>query len=103
MSTKANIRIKDKDKSVLFYRHHNGYPEATMPTLEKFLNLVKEEKIQNNVYQASGWLLILGQPADVISDDIEYLYEVDLTEGKIIVQKIEYNHEKNTRSFKVIS
>jgi len=60
MSTRANVVIKDKYDELWFYRHSDGYPEGTMPTLKKFINLVKKGKIRDNVYQASGWLIILG-------------------------------------------
>lgn len=61
MSTRANVVIKDGcgDK-FWFYRHSDGYPEGTMPTLEKFLGYVKSGKIRNNAQQASGWLIIIG-------------------------------------------
>jgi len=60
MSTRANVIIKDRYGQVWFYRHSDGYPEGTMPTLEKFLDLVKSGKIRDNVSQASGWLIIIG-------------------------------------------
>lgn len=61
MSTRANVIITDDwGQKLYFYRHSDGYPEGVMPTLEKFLSLVKEEKIRNNVSQASGWLIIIG-------------------------------------------
>lgn len=60
MSTRAGIIVKDKFESIHFYRHSDGYPEGTLPTLEKFLNLVKEKKIRNNASQASGWLIMIG-------------------------------------------
>ncbi len=60
MSTRANIQIKDKYSKLWFYRHSDGYPEGTMPTLEKFLGYIKDGAIRNNVYQSAGWLIILG-------------------------------------------
>ena len=60
MSTRANIIIKDGNQELWFYRHSDGYPEGTMPTLKKFLNYVKSGKIRDNVGQASGWLILIG-------------------------------------------
>jgi hypothetical protein len=60
MSTRANIIIKDEHDKLFFYRHSDGYPEGTLPTLEKFLLYVKEGKIRDNVSQSSGWLIIIG-------------------------------------------
>jgi len=60
MSTRANIIIKDEHEKLFFYRHSDGYPEGTMPTLELFLKWVKEGKIRNNVNQCSGWLILIG-------------------------------------------
>ena len=60
MSTRANIIIKDQYTKLWFYRHSDGYPEGTMPTLEKFLDWVKSGKIRNNAGQAAGWLIAIG-------------------------------------------
>ena len=60
MSTIANIIIKDKYDKLYFYRHSDGYPEGTMPTLNKFMDLVKSGKIRDNVGQSAGWLIIIG-------------------------------------------
>ena len=60
MSTRANIIIKDKYNELWFYRHSDGYPEGTLPTLEKFVRWVNEGKIRNNASQAAGWLILIG-------------------------------------------
>jgi len=60
MSTRAGIIIKDKYDQIHFYRHSDGYPEGTLPALEKFLSWVKEGKICNNVQQSAGWLIVIG-------------------------------------------
>ena len=60
MSTRAMVIIKDQYRSLYFYRHSDGYPSGTLPTLEKFLNYVKEGKIRDNVSQAAGWLILIG-------------------------------------------
>lgn len=60
MSTRAGIIIKDKYDEIHFYRHSDGYPEGTLPTLELFLSWVKDRKIRDNAMQASGWLVIIG-------------------------------------------
>jgi hypothetical protein len=61
MSTRANIIVKDQYGELIFYRHSDGYPKGAMPTLEKFLQYVKENRIRDNVEQAAGWLIILGR------------------------------------------
>ncbi len=107
MSTRANIVITDNDDKLFFYKHSDGYPEGTLPTLERFLKHVKNGEIRDNVCQASGWLIIFGnteyeqgseptressgwkvgayEPTIGIHGDIEYLYHVDLVEEKITV------------------
>ena len=60
MSTRANIIVKDDTSEVIFYRHSDGYPKGTLPTLNLFLQWVKDGKIRNNVSQTAGWLVILG-------------------------------------------
>lgn len=61
MSTRANIIIKDSfgDK-LFFYRHSDGYPDGTMPTLNIFLDWVKSGKIRDNTSQSAGHLILLG-------------------------------------------
>jgi hypothetical protein len=61
MSTRAQVKIVDgQGQELWFYRHSDGYPDGTMPTLEKFLSWVKEGKIRSNVEQAAGWLILIG-------------------------------------------
>lgn len=61
MSTRAGIVLIDESGDTLhFYRHYDGYPKGTMPTLKKFLNLVKKGQIRDNVGQAGGWLVLIG-------------------------------------------
>lgn len=109
MSTRANIRIKDKHTEVWFYRHSDGYPEGTLPTLNKFLDLVKSNKIRDNVSQASGWLVLIGaeeykqsleklnnsevggynwkvgayEPTDKLHIGVDFVYTVDLDKKEI--------------------
>lgn len=60
MSTRANIIIKDSygDK-LFFYRHSDGYPEGTLPTLNIFMKWLKND-IRQDLQQGSGWLILLG-------------------------------------------
>jgi len=60
MSTRANIILKEGKQQMIFYRHSDGYPEGTMPTLNKFVELMKSGKIRNNLSQGAGWLIFLG-------------------------------------------
>jgi len=118
MSTRANIKIKDHYNELWFYRHSDGYPEGTMPTLEKFLQWVKDGKIRDNVGQASGWLVLIGameynevysenrlktmeelfkpvnwkvgayEPTTGQHGDIDFLYTIDLVKKTITTKKI---------------
>ena len=110
MSTRANIIIRDKYDELIFYRHSDGYPEGTLPTLEKFLDWAIEGRIRDNVGQAAGWLILIGadeygvtavnpvepveregmgwkcgayEPSVGIHGDIEHLYVIDLEEMEI--------------------
>ena len=60
MSTRANVVVKDRYGKIWFYRHSDGYPEGTMPTLQKFIQLVRTGKIRNNASQSAGWLILIG-------------------------------------------
>lgn len=111
MSTRCQVIVKDRydKKGIWFYRHSDGYPEGTMPALEKFLGWVKDGRIRDNSEQAAGWLVIIGhteyeqtsepsmkhvtgmewkvgafEPCEPKRHgDIEYLYTVNLTEKTI--------------------
>ena len=110
MSTRANIKLTDEFGDTLwFYRHSDGYPEGAMPTLNKFLDYVKDGKIRDNVGQAAGWLILLGhqeyqaegyatpeprgggygwkvgaiEPTTGEHGDIEWLYTINLKTKKI--------------------
>ena len=101
MSTRANIVIKECGRELIFYRHSDGYPEGTLPTLEKFVKWINDGKIRRSLMQASGWLIVIGnteygvnmnfekdEPLNWkvgsyeittgIHGDINYLYTIDL-------------------------
>lgn len=113
MSTRCNIVLKSGRESLKFYKHSDGYPEHTMPILEKFLDGVKSGKYRDNVSQSAGWLIELGrtawvedmgldaclsgmyawkvgyiEPTTCIHDDIEYLYTIDLVKKTITIKNI---------------
>ena len=111
MSTRANILITDGMDSMWFYRHSDGYPEGTMPTLELFLSWVKDGYIRDNVGQSAGWLIMIGnteyhkkqiptkdgysgwkvgsyEPTTCQHGDIEFLYTIDLIKKTIEVKAI---------------
>jgi hypothetical protein len=69
MSTRANVVLKESytdsanrkiSRELIFYRHSDGYPEGTLPSLNKFMEWLKGNKIRNNLSQAAGWLVVLG-------------------------------------------
>jgi hypothetical protein len=45
---------------LIFYKHSDGYPEGTLPLLNKLLKWVKDGRIRDNPSQAAGWLIIIG-------------------------------------------
>lgn len=77
MSTRANIILKEGEDQLFFYRHSDGYPSETMPSLNKFVQWMKDGKIRNNINQGSGWLILLGAMEyntipDYKTEEIEY-------------------------------
>jgi hypothetical protein len=60
MSTRAGIIIKKGSESLHFYRHCDGYPQGTLPSLNVFLDWLKADVIRQNLQQAAGWLIIIG-------------------------------------------
>jgi hypothetical protein len=92
----------------MFYRHHDGYPSGTLPTLFKFMRWVVAGKLRRDAIQASGWLIILGhqegvtkieadgptswsvgeyEPTPDLHGDIEWFYDLNLNEAKITAYK----------------
>lgn len=118
MSTRANIIIKDGNEKLYFYRHSDGYPSVTGESLKRFLQWLKERRIRDNIQQAAGWLIVLGQdeegyhkrhapspdgydgwkvgayePTTGIHGDVEFIYEIDLTTKKIKTYRAELHPE----------
>ena len=116
MSTRANVTITDEYDTLWFYRHSDGYPSGTLPTLQKFCNLVLDGDIRDNTSQASGWLISIGQteysgqstghgvnwkvgayePTVGMHGDIEFLYNIDLEKKTISIIATGYN-ERNEK------
>ena len=60
MSTRCNVVIKGQYGTILLYRHSDGYPKGVSPTLNKFCEWVKHDRIRKSDEQAAGWLILLG-------------------------------------------
>lgn len=61
MGTRANIHVTDGFGGELwYYRGHDGWPEATMPTLQKLIGWVRDGTLNRLVMDTSGWLILLG-------------------------------------------
>ncbi|MEO6970916.1 MAG: hypothetical protein ABI217_08480, partial [Chthoniobacterales bacterium] len=126
VSTRANIVLTDGADELIFYRHSDGYPEGTLPTLKQFLNLVDQGTIRDHVGQAAGWLILIGareygvkldrseidppslgagmqwkvgayEPTTGLHGDIEFLYVVDLEKRTIRHHKVAYASTWNPR------
>ncbi len=126
MSTRASIILKDGESKLMFYRHSDGYPEGTLPTLNRLLEWLKAGKIRSNLSQGAGWLIVLGameyqtipeHSADIIHDpegwkvgayepttanhwDVEYRYIIDMKEKTIQIEKVDI--ENDVQVFKAI-
>ena len=117
MSTRANIIIRDESDELIFYRHSDGYPQGTLPSLNQFLDLIKRGQVRDNTGQAAGWLILLGadeygvsiregeivpsalgagmqwkvgayEPTTDLHGDIEFVYVIDLEAKTIRHQKV---------------
>lgn len=62
---KKEVVITDGVSELYFYKHQDGTPTEVLPVLEKFLSLVEQGKIRDDVEQASGWLIVFGRKEDV--------------------------------------
>lgn len=119
MSTRAQVIVKDSYEEVWFYRHSDGYPKGTLPTLAKFLKWVSDGLIRKDASQSAGWLVIIGHTEYNVPDepdqtdvhynwkvgayepcapnkhgDIEYLYTIDVEKLTVTVQKVYYDELK---------
>ena len=99
MRTRAQIIIKDGYGELWFYRHSDGYPEGTMPTLEKFLSWVKEGRIRDNVDQSAGWLIMIGAKEN--GYDIDYLSKTFEKIEKPAQKIMEPGHDIHLNGWKV--
>lgn len=114
MSTRANIVVKDGHDEIWFYRHSDGYPEGTLPTLEKFMKRVASGEYRDNASQSAGWLIIIGneeykkyaydwkvgayEPTTKQHGDIEWLYTLDL-KNKCIRYKNVYEDKEYKKCY----
>lgn len=106
MSTRANVKIVDSHDTLWFYRHSDGMPKWTLPSLIDFMRPVVTGERRDNTTQAAGWLVIIGhqehgkmdlpedyygwkvgafEPTTDRHGDIEYLYVCDLEKKTITV------------------
>ncbi len=112
MSTRANIVIEDDWGKLWFYRHGDGYPEGTMPTLQKFINWMRSGTIRSNGLQSAGWLILIGalepvedwkcgayEPTKQRHSDIEFLYVIDCRKQTITCYKTYFDETKDTVLF----
>jgi len=61
MGIRANIHITDEFGGELwYYRGHDGWPEATMPSLQRLIGWVRNGTLNRSVLDTSGWLILLG-------------------------------------------
>jgi hypothetical protein len=117
LSTRANIIVTDGEEELIFYRHCDGYPDGTLPSLTKFVGVVRDGILRDNISQACGWLIVIGaledgvcveqngvatvragrsvawkvgayEPAASIHGDIDFLYVVDLKRKQVRHHKI---------------
>lgn len=135
MSTCANIIIKDFDyrpRELIFYRHSDGYPDCTLPTLDVFMQYVADGKIRDNVGQAAGWLILIGadeyfgrmrhqnlavpdehrnhngwkcgayEPTTYIHRDIAFCYILNLTKRTIHVYEVGIGNVNENQSYKLV-
>ena len=76
MSTRANVRFVDsrREGEIWFYRHSDGYPGSVMPDLLRMSRWLEERRIQDNISQASGWLVAIGI-VDMYDWSVEHGYQ----------------------------
>ncbi len=102
MSTRSTVIIKDTYETLYFYRHSDGYPEHTGEDLEEFVKGYTRGEMRRSAQQSAGWLIIRGceeykkdgiagqswkvgayEPTSAISADCEFVYLIDLVEGRL--------------------
>jgi len=102
MSTRSNVEITDGTYSFMFYRHSDGYPTGQKMLL-KFMKLIQDKKLRDDLQQCAGWLIVFGHEEygsispeqdwkvgayELSIDkhgDIEYFYKCDILKMTIEV------------------
>lgn len=94
MSTRAGIIVTDGRSESHFYRHSDGYPSGTLPTLNLFMQWVKDGKIRSNTSQAAGWLIVIGAleynaVPNVVVEDCAHPFDKTRTMKQTDIETIE--------------
>lgn len=96
MATRCCVSVTDKNQTVNYYRHFDGYPTCTGIALFNFFLEYGSDAIRYDFQAISKKLThdyeVTGEP-DVHSD-IEYWYKIEITRDKSIVcsvyERVEY-------------
>jgi len=87
MSTRSNIKLIDETGAILLYKHHDGYPDSEHGIIEFLKPYI------TNSMKSADWMakcLIKDTECEVttcLHGDIEYYYEVDVSNNSIAVFK----------------
>lgn len=109
MSTRAAVIFKDGLNELYFYRHSDGYPEATGEDLKEFVEGYQKH-LRPNIGQSAGHLIVRGHKeysdtayikgyewkvgayepmpySPELQGDLEYFYTIDLEKKVLTVSK----------------
>lgn len=101
MSTRCNIKLIEKDRTIWLYHHHDGYPRY----LGAFLLTKYHNTFQNNdryidIYDIANELIKDSKDDEFeltsgMHGDIEYLYEIDVDKREIRCFEVGYEKQGN--------
>lgn len=83
MGTRCNVKINDKENTIWIYRHWDGYPNCTGAELKTILEETKPENANRLAELLTTILKDDYRYTNSQHGDIEYLYEINISENEI--------------------
>lgn len=107
MSTRCNIKLIEKDRTIWLYHHHDGYPRYLGAfLLTKYNDTFKDKNKYIDAFDLANELIKDKNDDEFeltngMHSDIEYLYEIDIDKREIRCFEIGYEKQGNDWQQKV--
>lgn len=121
----GNGKQLTKTSKLFFYRHSDGHPKGTIPTLKRFIQIMKNGYFENNLSNGADWLIHFGkddngpifpmsyekfgiykhgvyEPTTEIHGHIDFLYEIDMGTAELVIKRPIYGESGKLDTWVVI-